>query len=586
MRHVVILGGGTAGTMIANRLRATYAPADMSITVIDHDDQHVYQPGFLFLPFGKATRKQILKKRSAQLTSGVTFLETEILRVDADANTVFLRGEPQEVTYDDLIIATGTQPHPELTEGLDTEGVFHFYDLPAAEALREGLRYFRGGDMVVHIAEMPIKCPVAPLEFTFLADSWLRKKGLREKTRLTFVTPLDGAFTKPVASKQLGGALEDRQIEIATDFDVDKVDPASKELVGFDGRRIHFDMLVTVPVNMGAEFIANSGLGDEHNYVPCDPHTMQSVAHQNIFVLGDAGTLPTSKAGAVAHFAADVFMENFDSYLRGEPMTASFDGHANCFVETGDGLGMLLDFNYDTQPLTGTFPFPKVGPLSLLKESRVNHWAKLAFRWVYWNILIKGRPLPMPSAMFMAGKNREGQEKAVGYANHGDKLTIVPESPKPSRLAEFTGAARGAEAAPQAGEPGVEAAQSAAETGSGGASLGDAAGVDLVAGQAGGTRTVSTSRVDVPEEKAPNSEWTKELAATRAEDLGIHMTDQAWTVIEFLRADYPVRKETPTLRRVSTQTGVSVRDLYGTFTVKPAKKMAWIAGLPKPRGCV
>ncbi len=581
MRHVVILGGGTAGTMIANRLRKQYPTVDMCITVIDHDDQHVYQPGFLFLPFGKSTRKKIVKKRSAQLADGITFLEAEILRVDADANTVFLRGELSEVTYDDLIIATGTQPHPELTEGFDTEGVFHFYDLPAAEALREGLRYFRGGDMVVHIAEMPIKCPVAPLEFTFLVDSWLRKKGIREKTRLTFVTPLDGAFTKPVASQQLGGALEDRQIEIATDFDVDKVDAATKDLVGFDGRRIHFDMLVTVPVNMGAEFIANSGLGDEHNYVPCDPHTLQSVAHKNIFVLGDAGTLPTSKAGAVAHFATDVFMENFDSYLRGEPLSSSFDGHANCFVETGDGLGMLLDFNYETEPLTGTFPLPVVGPLTLLKESRVNHWAKLAFRWVYWNILIKGLPLPLPSAMFMAGKVEKGKEKAGGFARHGDKLTIVPEAPQPSRLEEFTGG--GSRAAAVRAESASRGVVTEGAEGSNGASVSRGASSQP---SGSGVSGAGASAVDIPEEKKPNSEWTQQLASSRAQELGIEMGDNAWKVIEFLREDYPVRKETPTLRRVSTQTGVSVRELYDTFKVKPAKKMAWIAGLPKPRGCV
>nr|WP_120491979.1 TusE/DsrC/DsvC family sulfur relay protein [Corynebacterium lactis] len=587
MSRVLILGGGTAGSMVANRLRAEYSPSELEITVVDRDDEHLYQPGFLFLPFGKASRKQIVKSRSAQFSDGIRFIEAEIDSVDADANKVLIRrassasaSEPEELAYDHLIVATGTQPHPELTEGYDSEGVFQFYDLAGAEALREGLRYFRGGRVVVHVSEMPIKCPVAPLEFTFLVDSWLRKKGLREKTSVTYVTPLDGAFTKPVASAQLGGALKARQIELETDFDVERVDGETKHLVGYDGREIPFDMLVTVPVNMGAEFIARSGLGDEHNYVECDDHTMQSVAHKNIFVLGDAGTLPTSKAGAVAHFAVDIFMENFRDYLAGREMTAKFDGHANCFVETGDGQGMLLDFNYDTQPLTGVFPVPKVGPLKLLGESRINHWSKLAFRYVYWNILVRGRPLPLASAMSMAGKVPAGKEKPAKPAWHGGQLTIVPTPPEPSRLAEFTGSRAAAPAVAVAAP-----AESVSAPAPGGASVDTTAETSAAPAGPSAARAASAS-VAVPEEKAPNAAWTKEMATQRARELGVELDPAAWKVIDFMREDYPVRKETPTLRRVSTGAEVPIKDLYATFSGKPAKKMAWIAGLPKPRGCV
>lgn len=572
MSRVLILGGGTAGSMVANRLRAEYPEEKLEVTVVDRDDEHLYQPGFLFLPFGKAVRKQIVKSRAAQFSRGIRFIEAEIERVDAKANTAYIRrkgiGKAEEVAvepleYDHLIVATGTQPHPDLTEGYDSEGVYQFYDLPGAEALREGLRYFRGGRLVVHISEMPIKCPVAPLEFTFLADSWLRRKGLREKTSVTYVTPLDGAFTKPVASAQLGGALQQRQIELETDFDIEKIDGKAKTIVGYDGREIPFDLLVTVPVNMGAGFIARSGLGDEHNYIACDDHTMQSLAYKNIFVLGDAGTLPTSKAGAVAHFAVDIFMENFANYLAGRPMTAKFDGHANCFVETGDGQGMLLDFNYDTQPLTGAFPVPGVGPLKLLGESRINHWSKLAFRWVYWNLLVKGRKLPMASAMSMAGKIPAGEEKPAEPANHGAWLSIVPTQPKPSRLAEFTG---GGAAVAQVSEPEV-------------------CEIEAEAVRRGYVPSAASASI-VPEEATPNPEWTKELADQRAHDLGVELDADAWKVIDFMRADYPVRKETPTLRRVSTGAEVPIKELYAAFSGKPAKKMAWIAGLPKPRGCV
>ncbi|MCB0913473.1 MAG: NAD(P)/FAD-dependent oxidoreductase, partial [Propionibacteriaceae bacterium] len=214
-----------------------------------------------------------------------------------------------------------------------------------------------------------------------------------------------------------------------TDFAVEHIDNDTGELVSFDGRRIGFDLLVTVPLNMGADFIARSGLGDELNLVPCDQHTMVSLAHPDIYVLGDAGTLQTSKAGSVAHFAVDVFVDNFLAQHRGEPATHGFDGHANCFIESGGGKGMLLDFNYETEPFTGSFPLPVAGPFRLLKETRLNHIGKLAFRWIYWNMLLPGRPLPMiPIQMSLAGKR---VEKDVTPAGTGMPTAAAPSSPAP-----------------------------------------------------------------------------------------------------------------------------------------------------------
>lgn len=240
-----------------------------------------------------------------------------------------------------------------------------------------------------------------------LADDYLRERGLRERTEIVYVTPLDGAFTKPVASRELGHHLEQRNIHVEPDFMIESVDQERKVIVSYDEREVAYDLLVTVPLNMGADFVARSGLGDELNYVPVDTHTMRSTAYDTIFALGDAGNLPTSKAGSVAHFSVEIFVENFLQLAAGKPMTHSFDGHANCFVESGGGKALLLDFNYDTEPLTGTFPLPKVGPMSLLKESRANHLGKLAFRHIYWNILLPGRPMPLPAAMSMSGKNVE-----------------------------------------------------------------------------------------------------------------------------------------------------------------------------------
>jgi sulfide:quinone oxidoreductase len=282
--------------------------------------------------------------------------------------------------------------------------IFDFYTLDGAEALADALATFDHGRMVVHVAETPIKCPVAPLEFAFLAEAWLRREGLRDRVELAYVTPLDGAFTRPVASALLSRMLAERKIEVETDFLVERVDQDRKALVSYDGREVAFDLLVTVPVNMGADFVARSGLGDELNYVPVDKHTLLATGHANIFAVGDASDIPASKAGSVAHFASEVFVDNFLERAAGLPMTGSFDGHANCFVESGDDKALLIDFNDDTEPLPGKYPIPRIGPMSLLKETRANHLGKLAFRHLYWNVLLPGHRIPLPTHLSMAGK--------------------------------------------------------------------------------------------------------------------------------------------------------------------------------------
>jgi sulfide:quinone oxidoreductase len=286
------------------------------------------------------------------------------------------------------------------------KSVFTFYTFEGAKALRDKLRDWKGGKMLVHITEMPIKCPVAPLEFAFLADSFFKDKKMREKVDITYVTPLSGAFTKPKATETLEYLLKEKNIHIEPDFAIESVDNENKTITDYGGRSIPFDLLVTVPTNKGREVVETSGLGDDLNFIPTDKGTLQSKKHPDIFVIGDATNVPTSKAGSVAHFEAEILTENILNYIKGKEMTELFDGHANCFIETGNGKGLLIDFNYDYEPVTGTFPIAGVGPLRLLKESRFNHYGKLAFKWVYWNLLLKARPIPFVSAkMNMAGKD-------------------------------------------------------------------------------------------------------------------------------------------------------------------------------------
>ncbi len=416
MQRLLVLGGGTAGTMVVNKLRRKLDRDRWQITVVDQDDKHLYQPGFLFIPFGVYAPAEVQRSRHRYIPDGVELVLGEIDRVDADANKVLLT-DGRELGYNYLVIATGTTPRPDQTPGMLgsqwRKSIFDFYSLDGATALTGALAAFDGGRVVVHVTDMPIKCPVAPLEFTFLAEAYFRSRDMRDRVELTYVTPLPGAFTKPIASQHLGSMLTERKVEVEPDFMVERIDDENKTLISYDEREIPFDLLVTVPLNMGADYITRSGLGDELNYVPVDKHTLLSKAHDNIFAVGDASNIPTSKAGSVAHFGVDVFTGNFCQHVAGKPMTGRFDGHANCFIESGDSKGLLIDFNYDTEPLTGSFPVPVLGPFGLLKENTRNHWGKLAFRWMYWHLLLPGRPIPIPAHMSMAGKHQPAAAQAA-----------------------------------------------------------------------------------------------------------------------------------------------------------------------------
>lgn len=413
MKQLLVLGAGTAGTMAVNKLRPHLPADEWAITVVDASADHHYQPGYLFIPFGTYQPDEVVKPKAELITDGVDLVMGEVDVVKPDESVVTLT-DGRDLPYDQLIIATGTHPRRDQTEGLDGDDygvtVHDFYTLEGATRLAEVLDGWEGGRLVLNIVEMPIKCPVAPLEFMFLADSFFAERGMRDKVELTYVTPLDGAFTKPVAAKHLGGMLERRGIALETDFMTMEVDGERKMLVSYDEREIPYDLLVTVPVNMGADFVERSGLGDELNHVEVDKFTFLSDDHDNIFALGDASNIPTSKAGSVAHFAVDVFVDNFLRHIAGKPMTGKFDGHANCFIESGHGKGLLIDFNYDVEPLPGKYPLPGIGPFSLLEETEANHWGKLMFKWTYWNVLLPGRELPLAAQMSMAGKERVLQE--------------------------------------------------------------------------------------------------------------------------------------------------------------------------------
>jgi sulfide:quinone oxidoreductase len=408
MKTFLILGAGTGGTMVANKMSAALDPQEWRIVVVDKDENHYYQPGFLFIPFGIYSPADVVKPKRNFLPPTVDVIFGEIELIEPDQNRIKL-SENRSINYDYMVVATGSYIRPEQMPGLVDGGgwrknIFDFYTPDGAAALARFFKFWKGGRMVLNVAEMPIKCPVAPLEFLFLADWFFKERGIRDKVDITFATPLPGAFTKPRASSVLGNMLEDRGIKLETEYSIMEVDNAKQVIRSYDEREIPYDLFVTIPTNMGAEVIGASGMGDELNFVPVNKNTMQSVKWENVWLIGDASNAPASKAGSVAHFMLDVVVENILRHMEGLEPLPKFDGHANCFIESGNEKGVLIDFNYDVEPLPGMFPLPGFGPFSLLKESPANHWGKMMFKWIYWNVLLKGGEMPFESQMSMAGK--------------------------------------------------------------------------------------------------------------------------------------------------------------------------------------
>lgn len=396
-KHLLILGGGTAGNIFSHRFVKELDLDEWNVTVVDQSPIHYYQPGFLFIPFGIYKPDDVVKNKSDLIHSRVKQIYSKIDRIIPENNNVRLI-DGSLLSYDYLIIGTGVNIAPDEVEGMKGDlwgrSVLDFYTYDGSVALEMALKNFNSGNLVVHMTEMPIKCPVAPLEFAFLSDAYFKRNGRRPDINIHFVTPLSGAFTKEEASSVFGQFLSDKNINLHTEFNIAAIDNMKKEIVSWDDRKIPFDLLVTVPTNMGSNMIERSGMGDELNLVPTDPATLISKHYENIFVAGDASDIPTSKAGSVIHFQAEVIIQNILAKINHRPMQAEFNGRANCFIETGNEKAILIDFDYNNDPTVGKFPFQNIGPLSLLKETHLNHLGKMAFKWMYWNRIIKGKEIP------------------------------------------------------------------------------------------------------------------------------------------------------------------------------------------------
>ena len=409
MKTLLILGAGAGGSMVANKMSRTLDLEKWQIIIVDKDENHYYQPGYLFVPFDVESLSRFVKPRRQFLPKTAEFILSDIEMIEPDKNLVLLNKDKRVIPYDYLVIATGTEIRPEEVDGMLDGGwrknIFDFYTPEGSLALRDFIRTWNGGKLVVNVTEMPIKCPVAPLEFVFMSDWYFQKQNMRKDVEITYVTPLSGAFTKPSADEMLGDLLIKKGIATVPDFNIAEVDSSSKIIRSYDDRKVEYDLLITIPTNMGDPVFERSGMGDELNHIPVNRNTLQSQKWENVFAIGDASDVPTSKAGSAVHFMHDTLVNNITRHIAGKELEATYDGHVNCFIETGFNNGILIDFSYDVEPLPGIYPYPLFGPFSLLKESKINHLGKIAFDFIYWNFILKAIPMPISNHFSMLGKH-------------------------------------------------------------------------------------------------------------------------------------------------------------------------------------
>ena len=373
--RIVVLGGGVGGTLAANLL-ARRLGRDARVTVVDPTGMHVYQPGFLYAALGKANGRWLARDERTLLRDDVELVVEPATRVEADQGVVRL-GHGGSLAWDYLVLATGARLLPDQVPGL-VEGAHEFYSLEGALRLREALRRFGGGRVLVGVAGIPYKCPPAPVEFTLMLDQYLRKRGVRDKSELTLLSPLNRAFTIEPASKLVQPLMEARGIGLETFFNVESVDPAAGTVSSLEGDKAAYDLLVLVPPHAGQAVIQASGLGDAGGWVPTDRTTLQHQQQERIFALGDATDLPISKSGSTAHFEAPVIASRIASLVRGTAPKVNYGGRVMCFLETGDGKATALRFDYEHPPVPPT-------------PSRAWHAAKWAFNRLYWDTVPQGR---------------------------------------------------------------------------------------------------------------------------------------------------------------------------------------------------
>lgn len=375
MKRILVLGGGTGGCLIANHLAKQLSRREAEIVLITDSPYHVYQPGWLYVPFGWARPEALVRPLRGLLHRNIKVLIDPVSSLDP-ARRVVGTESGRNLDFDYLVVATGSHLAPEMVPGLE-EASDHFYHEAAALKLQQKLMELRQGTVLIGIGGLPYKCPVAPLEFTFLLDDFLRRRNLRHQVKIRYTFPINAVFTLPAVAAMAERKFVEKGIEVETFFNLERMDPVRKIASSLEGSELPFDLAVFVPPHLGAKFLRGNPVADAEGWVQVDRATLQAKDFANIYALGDATALPISKAGSTAHFQGPVIAEHLAAAVRGtaaQGKHAAYDGHVQCFLEVGEDKAALLDFDYRTPPQ------PR-------EPSTLVHYGKLAFNQAYWYLV-------------------------------------------------------------------------------------------------------------------------------------------------------------------------------------------------------
>ncbi len=370
-KKILIVGGGLSGTIVANGLCRHIGPqlcrGEVTVTMLGTTETHMYQPGLLYVPFGKIREHELFRPQRKVLDKRIIFHVDPASNIDVENKKVTCESGVEH-TYDYLVIATGSRIMPQNIPGM-SEGGHWFYDLDGARKMRDALNAFTGGKIVVNV-NVPHKCPVAPVEITFMLKDYLDGKGLWDKTEITYTYPIGRIHALEPVAQWAKPAMDAAGIRYETFFNTKSVDAGAKTISSEEGVTLDYDLLVTIPPHSGAEVITASDLG-AGGWVPTHKTRLTHEDFPDVFVCGDTTNIPISKAGSTAHFEADVIIDNLASLLTEDRWARDYDGKVFCFVETGMNSGTYVWFDYKTPPAPGA-------------STQMIHWFKLAYNRLYW----------------------------------------------------------------------------------------------------------------------------------------------------------------------------------------------------------
>ena len=371
--HIAIVGGGTGGTVLANnlaeKLGSDIDAGDVRVTLYNDGPDHVYKPVWLYVAFGQREPADGRRPLRELVDDRVEIRQDYVSDIDPDAGELELRDDTEPVSYDKLVVATGSQLEPDRIPGL-VEGGHHFYGEAGAEALRDELLELEEGHIVLSVIGSPHMCPAAPLEFVFMVDDWLRKRGRREDVDITYTYPIMRVHGNEHIAEWAEPRLQERDIAIETMFNAETVDPAAGTITSMEGTELDYDLLVAIPPHTGSDLIEAAGLGDG-GWVDVDRHTLEATGVEDIYAIGDAAQTGVPKAGSAAHYQANVVAQRLASEVRGQPATAVYGGKTICFIETGMDDATFVEFDYERPPEPS-------------EPTQAMHWSKLAYNESYW----------------------------------------------------------------------------------------------------------------------------------------------------------------------------------------------------------